>query len=289
MRLNPAFAQARVDLANALLARGEATEAVDQCREVLQKSPGAVQAVIVMGAALVAQGKAEEALPQFERAVTLQPQNANAHFQLGLTLNDLGRSKPALAHLDEAIRLQPGSAPMLWQTAWILATSPDGSSRNGARAVELATKAVQLSEGKEVHAFDALAAALAETGDFSAAVEVAEKASAMALVRNDDKLTDAIEQRTRLYRQRLPYRRPAALRRMEMHHRKSRSRFPCSRSFDAAPYRPLICRQRQVRPQISSPASNDSIRSRFCSLAGSQMARIRAATSGLSNSWTQAR
>ena len=99
---------------------------------------------------------------------------------------------------------------MLWQTAWILATSPDPSVRDGARAVELATRAIQLSGGQEPRAFDALAAALAETEKFSAAVDAAEQASTIALARNDEALADAIEQRTRLYRQGLPYRQPAS-------------------------------------------------------------------------------
>ena len=61
-----------------------------------------------------------------------------------------------------------------------------------------------------MRAFDALAAALAETEQFSAAVDAAEQASTMALARNDAALADAIGQRTRLYRQGLPYRQPAA-------------------------------------------------------------------------------
>ena len=85
----------------------------------------------------------------------------------------------------------------------------DPSVRDGARAVALATKAIQLSSGQEVRAFDALAAALAETQEFSAAVEAAEQASAMALLRSDAALADAIGQRARLYRQGLLYRQPA--------------------------------------------------------------------------------
>jgi serine/threonine-protein kinase len=99
---------------------------------------------------------------------------------------------------------------MLWQTAWVLATSPDPTIRNGAQAADLANRAVTLSGGQEVRALDALAAALAETEKFSAAVAAAGQASAMALARNDDALASAIDQRTRLYRQGLPYREPAS-------------------------------------------------------------------------------
>ena len=54
--------------------------------------------------------------------------------------HDRDRSDPALTHLDEALRLQPDNVSMLRQTAWILATSPDATVRNGPRAVELATR-----------------------------------------------------------------------------------------------------------------------------------------------------
>ena len=120
-----------------------------------------------------------------------------------------GSLKSALAHLNEAIRLQPDDVPMLWQTAWILATSPDASVRDGARAVELATRAIELSDGQEPRAFDALAAALAETGEFSAAVDAAEQASTIALTRGDDGVGRRHPAAGRLYRQGLPYRQSA--------------------------------------------------------------------------------
>ena len=97
-----------------------------------------------------------------------------------------------------------GTRPGSWRP------SPDPSVRDGARAVKLATKAVELSGGQEVRALDALAAALAETENFPAAIDAAERASAIALARGDAALVEAIDQRTRLYRQGLPYRQPAA-------------------------------------------------------------------------------
>ena len=144
--------------------------------------------------------------------MAIEPRNARGSLPVGPGSLRSRAVRGGLAQLNEAIQLQPDDVQMLWQTAWILATSPDPSVRDGARAVELATRAIQLSGGQEVRAFDALAAALAETGEFSAAVDAAERASTMALVRNDDALADAIEQRTRLYRQGLPYRQPASTR-----------------------------------------------------------------------------
>ena len=125
-------------------------------------------------------------------------------------LYERGQSKSAIAHLNAAIRLQPDDVRMLWQVAWILATSPDPAIRDGARGVELATHAIELSNGQEPRAFDALAAALAETEKFSAAVRAADQASTMALMQDDETLADAIAERIRLYRQGLPFRQSAA-------------------------------------------------------------------------------
>jgi tetratricopeptide (TPR) repeat protein len=214
-RLFPTSSMARIGLARALLAHGDAGEAAAECREVLKQEPNTTEVIVMLGTALTDMGQFEEAIPFLERALEMAPQNARTHFSLGLALHDCGTSHSAVRHLNEALHLQPENVTMLWQTAWILATSPDPAVRNGSRGVELASRAIEFSGGKELRAFDALAAALAETGKFAAAVEVAERASAMALSQNDDALADAIEQRARQYRQGLPYRQPASPRRAE--------------------------------------------------------------------------
>jgi tetratricopeptide (TPR) repeat protein len=210
IRLDPHHLRGYLGLIDALLADGDTAEAVAQCHKILDEEPNALEAVVVLGAALAAEGKVEEAIPPLMRALEIDPGNVRAHFCLGLALYDLGRSSSAITHLNEAIRLQPDNVPALWQTAWILATSPDPSIRDGERGITLATQAIQLSGGQDPHTFDALAAALAETEKFSAAAEVADQASALALAHGDDALVDAIEQRTRLYRQGLPYRKPVS-------------------------------------------------------------------------------
>ncbi|HEY1786092.1 MAG TPA: tetratricopeptide repeat protein, partial [Pirellulales bacterium] len=186
--------------------QGSAVEAAAQCRAVLEQEPDSTTGIEILGAALAEQGKATEARPFLERGLQREPRNARIHFYLGLALYDLDRPQRAVSHLTEALQLQPDNVQFLWHTAWILATSPDPSVRDGARAVRLATQATRLSGEREPRAFDALAAALAETQRFPAAVEAAERASALALDRDDGVLARAIEQRTRLYRRELPYR-----------------------------------------------------------------------------------
>ena len=177
------------------------------CR-ILEHEPGAIDAAVTLGRALFAQGEVADALACFNQAALLDPRNPQAQFQLGLILNELGQSEEAVAHLNEAIRLQPDNVPMLRHMAWILATDPDPLIRDGARALELAKKAVDLSQGQDLDALDALAAALAETGQFSAAADVAWQASMAASAQSKSELSTALVGRVRLYRQQLPYHQP---------------------------------------------------------------------------------
>ena len=131
LRLSPASLEARLGLANALLAGGDAGEAVALCREIVGQEPGATEAIATLGAALAAEGQVDEALPYLNQALELDPRSATAHFHLGLALSGRGRTRSAMAHLNAAIQLQPDNVPMLWQTAWILATSSDPSIRDG--------------------------------------------------------------------------------------------------------------------------------------------------------------
>jgi serine/threonine protein kinase len=86
--------------------------------------------------------------------------------------------------------------------AWNLATHFDASKRDGARAVEVATKACELAGYNDPFLLDTLAAAYAEVGNFSDAV----KWQAQALERNTVP-SDAADYRSRLdlYKSRKPY------------------------------------------------------------------------------------
>ena len=154
------------------------SEAAAECREILKLQPESTEAMVILGAAMTADGESEKAMPLLEHALTLDPRNAVAHFSLGLALLDRGQSHGALAQFNEATRLQPDNPRMLLQTAWMLATHPDATIRDGERAAGLARRAVELSGGQDARAFDALAAALAESEKFPAAIEAADHASA---------------------------------------------------------------------------------------------------------------
>lgn len=80
--------------------------------------------------------------------------------------------------------------------------------RNGAKALELARKACEISEWKDSRCIGTLAAAEAETGNFEDAVKHAQQALAMAKTERDSserilkKMADVLA----AYQQRKPFR-----------------------------------------------------------------------------------
>jgi spermidine synthase len=90
--------------------------------------------------------------------------------------------------------------------AWVLATWPEASVRNGMEAVALAERALRLSGGREPAILDTLAAAYAEAGRFPEAVETARRALTLATQQNQQPLAEALKGRIALYEGRSAFR-----------------------------------------------------------------------------------
>ena len=88
--------------------------------------------------------------------------------------------------------------------AWILATYPDKSFRDGSKAREYALKACELTEWRVFVPVETLAAACAETGNFAEAVKWQENALKLAPA----KLKAELRARLELYKSGNPYRTP---------------------------------------------------------------------------------
>lgn len=180
---NPDAWPAYNNLGHFLLRRGSVDEATTNFRKALELNPvdaTARQGVRVnLGNALLNKGEVDEALDQLEKASAIQP-DARAHNSLGSALRQKGRFDEAIAHYEKAVQMAPQSSALCRNLAWLLATCPDPSLRNGPRAVELAERAEQLSGGRDPEMIHTLAAGYAQEGQFSKAVITAQRALELA-------------------------------------------------------------------------------------------------------------
>jgi Flp pilus assembly protein TadD len=87
-----------------------------------------------------------------------------------------GQPVDAIAQLQQAYNLKPDDSHFQNGLAWMLVTVPGSSHRNGSLALELALKANQASGRRDPLILRTLAAAYAETGHFTEAVETAQQA-----------------------------------------------------------------------------------------------------------------
>ena len=113
---------------------------------------------------------------QLGYVMMLQPNAEEALAQLHQIVLSLAKAPDGLQRLRDIATNAPDSPRMLDELAWLLATYPDSNSRDGAEAVRLAERACALTDRRVPALLATLAAAYAETGDFSRGVAAGEEA-----------------------------------------------------------------------------------------------------------------
>jgi len=116
------------------------------------------------------------AIDWFSKAIKIDADQFLSRRGRSDALISIGQHAKAVKDLERALTLKPDDSGVLNNLAWLLATSPDDALRDGKRAIELATKACDVTEWKAAHIISTLAAGYAETGDFAKAREYSEKA-----------------------------------------------------------------------------------------------------------------
>ena len=159
---------------------------------------------------LLRRDRVNEAISQSEEALRIRPRNGNAHNTLALGLFRTGRVDEAVAHWKESLEIRPDDMNAQANVAWVLATSPDASLRDGAKAVELARKVIERAGHANVIVLRTLAAGYAESGRFSEAIETAQQALQLAIAQGNSALTEDLQLNIANYRRELPLRDPGA-------------------------------------------------------------------------------
>jgi tetratricopeptide (TPR) repeat protein len=92
--------------------------------------------------------------------------------------------------------------------AWILATHSDPDLRNPPEAINLALRACEIANYQNPRFLDTLAAAYAAADRFEDAVPTAQKALKIIAATDNKELTQNIQDRLDLYKQKKPFRQP---------------------------------------------------------------------------------
>ena len=204
----PEFTEAHCGLAGIWAGQSKLEAAANEYRAALRCQSDFPQAHYGLADVLVKQGQGDQAIIHYTAALRSRPDYAEAHYQLATLLTrkmDIGQ---AIVHYREALRLKPGWLEALNNLAWILATQPDERHRNGAEAVRLAARAVELTGTNNPGALDTLGAAYAELGHFAEARQTAEQAFRLAAASRQEALMTELRSRLDLYQVRKPVRQP---------------------------------------------------------------------------------
>ncbi len=161
---------------------------------------------------LLRRDRIDEAISHSEEALRIRPRNWNvavdAHNTLALGLFRTGRVDEAVAHWKESLKIRPDDMNAQAYLAWVLATSPDASLRDGAKAVELAKKALEHADHADVIVLRTLAAGYAESGRFSEAIKTAQQALQLAIAQDNSALIWNLQLNIANYQRNLPVRDP---------------------------------------------------------------------------------
>lgn len=198
VRLEPNYVDARYNLASMLLFQGDKASAQTGFETVVRLNADHADAHYNLGFLNLGASRFEDARKHYAEAVRLRPGHAPSHNSLGLALLQLGRAREAAGHLEAALKADPQLSTALNNLAWLLATAPDATLRDGKRAIELATLADSVASGKSPGALKSLAAALAETGQFARALEAARRARTLAQEQNARELHQSLDECVRL-------------------------------------------------------------------------------------------
>ncbi len=159
--------QSALELRGLLAAeRQDYPAAIDDFRRLAARNPDDPAVIGQLGMLYLAAKQPREAIRRFTRALEIDADNFPCRRGRSDAAISTGDHPAALTDLEKAVVLKPDDSGVLNNLAWLLATSPDNDLRDGKRAIELATKACEVTKWKEAHIISTLAAAYAETGDF---------------------------------------------------------------------------------------------------------------------------
>jgi tetratricopeptide (TPR) repeat protein len=168
----------------------------------LKRHPEDRKRAIVFGGMLVKKSEYERAIEFYEERLSNNPEDPEFWYGLGWACEKSKQWAQAIHGYEKAYEADYRHIGALNNLAWVLATAPDETVRDGKRAVKLAKRAMRMAGPQALFAADTLAAAFAESGDFDSAIELQELVFKKSVYKNQKQAQERLE----LYEQDQAYR-----------------------------------------------------------------------------------
>jgi tetratricopeptide (TPR) repeat protein len=215
----PDYALAQVSLAWALNNNGRVSEAIVHLEKAIQLEPQNGLAQDGLGELLFQLNRVSDAIPHLLKAVEIEPQITRFKDVLGRALSSSGHETDAVSNFLATARSDPvrfgnfldamqfdtNHVILINNLAWAFATNPDPKLRNGKYAVQLATRACEMTGYQTTIFVGTLAAAYAEDSRFDDAISTAQLACSLASASGRPELLKKNQDLLELFRSRQPY------------------------------------------------------------------------------------
>ena len=181
-------------------------EAKQHYREALRIYPTYGEAHRNLGYAFFLENNVDAAIAEWQIIIKNHPRDYKTLEALGVAYSQKCDFEAASTAFESAIKINPE----LWfsraQLAWLLATCPEERVRNGEKALNVATPLLSETHKQSSRALDIMAAAYAEAGNYSNAVNCCERAIMLLSSNATPSEAMALQKRKELYRHNRPYR-----------------------------------------------------------------------------------
>jgi tetratricopeptide (TPR) repeat protein len=191
------------------LRQSKVDEAISLLQAAVDLRPDNSPAHENLAKALLQKGQVADALVHYRKLLELQPDNIEVHNIVGTVLIQQGRIREGVEEWQKVLAIQPDNGNAMSNLAWVFATSPDESLRDGTKAVQLAEQALRISGRRIPIIFRTLAAAYAEDGQFSEAIQTAQQGIELANSQGNSGLATELQGHIALYQERQPLRDPS--------------------------------------------------------------------------------
>jgi tetratricopeptide (TPR) repeat protein len=188
------------------LRQGKVDQAISLLQAAVDLRPDNSPAHENLAKALLQKGQVADALVHYRKLLKLQPDNIEVHNIVGTALIQQGRIREGVEEWQKVLAIQPDNGNAMSNLAWVFATSPEDSLRDGAQAVQLAEQALRISGGRIPVIFRTLAAAYAEKGMFAQAIQTAQRGIELANGQGNSRLAAELQTNIGLYQDGKPLR-----------------------------------------------------------------------------------